>query len=373
MNPLTYEQALLIQRHFDGDLAVAEEQGVTQMLGSNRAAQEFLSMLEELRLSVQCAEDAIWARAASTDPHFVAQRAMDAEPLTELPLDGLTALLERFHDAETTAEESLFVEILLEQRDDVARYLEGLATLRNSMIAADNLALDTVDLDGLWDRVEAEIGESDSDQVAFDPAEHQFMLQRYVDGEVKSGERARVEEWIRAENDQVLSTLAAYDSIRLAANAAVEFAQESVDLDRILAGVDAVLDEEVSASDKVVSLDAERSRSMSWNQPVVLLAAAVMLVFFVNQFTQSSSPREVIIKEKTVVIVDSVEYAPGASVMVNSIQPAGFEQGGETPEEPTVIWLLDDDEPTAEPKSDDLRKADPDAGSAVDEADEQPI
>ena len=59
MNPLTYEQALLIQRHFDGELAVAEEQDVTQMLGSNRAAQEFLSMLEELRLSVQCAEDAI--------------------------------------------------------------------------------------------------------------------------------------------------------------------------------------------------------------------------------------------------------------------------------------------------------------------------
>jgi antitoxin component HigA of HigAB toxin-antitoxin module len=357
MKKLTYEHALLIQRHFDGDLSGPDLRVVERLLLDDESAKQFETSLRELRQLMVAAEDEMWSQADSPDPIDVARRAMEATNLVDASLEELTSLLERFHDGETMPEEALFVDALRETRADVSGYLDALGALRTSVVAGDQQALENVDFGGFWDRVEREIDQVDQefvdqgdrevvvvegDREPFVVTDHQMLLQRYLDDEVSTAERRLVDGWVQDGDQSVTGTLAAYGELHLATNAAVELAQEGVDLERILDGVDARLDGEVDTQGtNVVSFDEVQRRRFRWGSQGALLAAGICLALFSGLLFQQLFPNEVIIKEKTVVIVDSVEYAPGASVMVNSpIRAAGFEESGEG-EEPTVIWLLD--------------------------------
>jgi hypothetical protein len=288
-------------------------------------------------------------------------------------------------------EETLFVHALRESRTDVSDYLDALATLRSSVLAGDDQASDEVDFGGFWARIENEIdqvdrekvheneavvAEVDADRDLFSASDHQMLLQRYVDNEVSAEERGLVDGWIQENDPGVVGVLDAYSELNLAANAAIEFVQEGVDLERILDGVDARIDDQVDAAGgNVVSLDNARRRRFQWGSQGALLAAGICLTLFAGLIFQQLFPKEVIIKEKTVVIVDSVEYAPGASVMVNSpIQAAGFAEGAEG-EEPTVIWLLDteDDGSTVEEGQEDAPEGDVGEKAEEEAEQEQPI
>lgn len=114
------------------------------------------------------------------------------------------------------------------------------------------------------------------------------------------------------------------------------------------------MDADIEAQgDNIVALGArrrEKSFFQTYRQSIFGAVAALVAVAFVGSLFGPFMAPERVIVEKTIVIVDSVEYAPGASVMVNSpVQRASVvsEPGSEV-EEPTVIWLLDSGEETLE-------------------------
>ena len=114
----------------------------------------------------------------------------------------------------------------------------------------------------------------------------------------------------------------------------------------------------------MVSLDAARDErattssqpkgggSTRWfdeyRQAIYGAAAAVLLVgAALGLFReQIFGTQEKVVVEKTVVIVDQVEYSSGSDVLVDSpMQPASMQQeDGEQEESPTVIWLFDSEE-----------------------------
>lgn len=350
---LTTEDRALLQRYYDGDeLSEDRVEAVQRLLSDSSSARVFMTTLEELTLAAQAAEEYVWESSGAPDAAHVASAAASASALVEEPLEALAPLLERFHDGEVVAEEMAAVSALLEERDDVADYLAGLEEIGSGVVHGEREAVARVSFDGFWDAVS---GRLDSEAAAYDAEEHRVLLYRYHDDEATPSEREQVEGWVASGVAEVVDTLAALSEVRLAATAGIELAQDRADLSTLWHNIEDALDDEIeSKGENVVSFERARREKKGFVQEyrqalVGAVAAAAAVAMVLGVFSeQILGPREKVIVEKTVVIVDSVEYAPGASVMVNSpMQPAsavvtsaGADEDAEDAE-PTVIWLLD--------------------------------
>jgi hypothetical protein len=118
-------------------------------------------------------------------------------------------------------------------------------------------------------------------------------------------------------------------------------------LSHLWTAIEARLEDEpqVQAPAKVVSFADERLKRRQTIRSVFAIAAAITLVFMGALLGPKIMQTENVIIERTIVIVDSIEYAPGASVMINGpVEAVSLE--GHDDDAPTIIWLLDDeDEP----------------------------
>lgn len=409
LDGLTAQEKQLLERYHDGALGSDEELGrAERLMASTSLARVYLASLEEIKLGVRGAERAWWESASEQVPGAgsLLERA-SREELAGRALEELVPLLERYHDGAVIEAEAVEVEALMEAREDVAGYLLGLSELGLGVKGATREAIDAVDFGGLWEGIASRLDEEDraagggTDNVlsfepgkkkssgeeketrerpAFSEEDHRVLLYRYHDQEVSEAERAQVEAW--AEIDPgVSATLGALEELRLAASASMELAEEHIEPGLMWSLLEERIQEEsVAGSDQqvaaVASLSAHRARkaeqveraqsvgSTRRREVFIALAAMFCTVLGVAIFKDSLFPGEKVIVEKTVVIVDSLEYGDGTSVMVTGpMQSASMEvgveegvesEGAEAPGEgleqgeaptPTVIWLIDPDEP----------------------------
>ncbi len=410
---LSKTEGLLLQRYYDAELSAAESVQAEQLLERSASARVFLRALEELTEAARVAGEVAWERVRTevASPDVIVQLAEDADDLAQAPLEDLAPLLERFHDGEADYTEMAFVSALLDEREDAAEYLAELDHLQQGLRAAGEQLTAGVDFDGMWDRIEAQIGEEAGDQAGvqadgadgqdapdFDRAEHLILLQRFFDDEVTAEEAATVEQWLAEGDEEVAAYLEVLSEIQLGACAAVETACERAPLRDIWTGVSEAIDEQDASSAGVVSLEAERSRrgaggasrreaggqpppsgSDSWfseyRQAIVgALAAAVVLAGMVGLFKDAIfGPSERVVVEKRVVVVEQVEYSPGSSVMIDSpMKQASMQNDGDDSDDsddsddPTVIWLFDSDEQTDAEQPAGAEPAEGDGGDAGD-------
>lgn len=371
---LTYEEALLLQRHIDGESSASEEKLVGELLQESSAARIFVASLKELRAIAQMAEEFAWEQARVPSAEEVVELAFASTDWVDTSLEELAPLLERFHDGETDPAERAVVAALIDERDDVAQYLAELDGIARGIRQAGEL--DDVDFGGFWDSIEDRLDDDevdDEEQVVeqlFDVEKHQVLLYRFHDGEVSDEESRRVTDWLEGGHEHTDGVLGALAEIHLGVNAGIEFAQESADLDEIWTAVESRLDEidAEKAAGNVVSLDrapsAGREKRASdrrnWTTPVFALVAALLLMLFGglfgSEFFQNEHVVEQIVETRTVVIFDSVEYAPGSSVMIHTPELANHDgsQGDDIP----ILWVIDEDEPgdTDSDSQDDLRE-----------------
>jgi hypothetical protein len=239
-----------------------------------------------------------------------------------------------------------------------------------------------VDFGGFWDSLSARLEQEEqaspaaevvafpkkpkkksttAERPAFTQDDHQVLLYRYHDGEVSEHERAQVMAWAEID-EEIAETLGALEELSLAATVAMEQAQERVDLSSVWAGVSAELADEFGGKAQVISLEQKRTEKAEEKpeetgtshrrEAFIALAAVLVTVLGMGLFGDKLfGPRVV---EKTVVIVDSVEYGDGKSVIVTGpMQQASMTteseedaEGAENaePEAPTVIWLIDPNE-----------------------------
>ena len=382
---LTYEERLLLQRHHDGERAEEERVDAEALLAGSEQARAYRAHLDEVHVAAVAAEQEIWESSEAFEVDALIS-GLD-EQGAEVELFDLMPLLERYHDAEVSDAERAEVERLLEEREDAAAYLLTLQELQAGFAAGSDGALDAVNFGGFWEGIEARLGEEEAEEVAapevidlgkerrarsaerpaFDSEDHQVLLYRFHDGEVSEEERAQVMAWSESD-DSVAATLETLDELSLGVKVAMEQAQERVDLSQIWAGVE---DEISKDSPDVISLDRRREEkaASSWGrrrEALIAIAAVVCTIIGVGLFKDSlfGPGEQVIVEKKYVVIVDSVEYGDGTSVMVTGpMQPAAMELDTDTieavdaqePETPTVIWLIDPEEeledPAEEPSS----------------------
>lgn len=356
---LTNKEQTLLQRHFDGELQGDDESSAKKLLAEKPAARAFLASLEELALAVRESESLVWESASVSSSAEIVELAVKSSSLSESSLSELAPLLERFFDGEADEIEAIFVADLIDERADVAAYLEQLDELRSGLRDIGAEFGGSVDFGDFWSGIDARLDEVSEKSAgdAYQADEHAVLLYRYHDQQVDDAERGRVEGWLVAGNQEVSQTIAALDELHLAVNASVELAQERVDLSAIWSGVEEKLDtleeKEVASSpaeNNVVSLSQARaahqeSGRQEWVRPAMAFAAAVTLLLMGGLLAERILGSEtVIIKERTVVIVDSVEHGPGVRVDINSpIEQAGHEGEGDE-DFPTVIWLLDADD-----------------------------
>jgi hypothetical protein len=415
---LTYRECRLIQGLHDGELDREERELADELLERSTAARVYRNALEELECAVKAAEQSAWEDAEDGIPaaERLVELALDAPNASQDELDDLAPLLERFHDGEVDHAEAAFVNGLLQERDDVADYLATLEEISGGVKAlGDDLGGD-VDFSNFWDGVAAgidtgaadeheeseEIEDPLEDPGEFRPEDHLVLVQRFFDDEVDEDERRRVTAWIEQGQSEVVAYIEALEEVRLSVNAGIENAQEQVDFHHLWTGVADRIDE-LDSDDTVVSLDdARKDRSPTtttesgggstrwfdeYRQAIYGAAAAVLLVgAALGLFReQIFGTQEKVVVEKTVVIVDQVEYSPGSDVLVDSpMQPASMQQDDDQEESPTVIWLFDseegadadgegatDEEPAGDEADEDAGQAEPDNGEV--DAGEQPL
>lgn len=348
-NALTKAQIELIERWFDGDATGADARQATALVASSEAARELHQALKEIRIATEVAEAHAWSLASPPEADNIVQACESAPALAQASLEVLAPMLERFFDGECDDAEVQLVAELIDSRDDVADYLAGLDELRGGVVASLQAVADQVPMDGFWDGVSARL-----DDDVFQPRDHAMLVQRFYDGQVTDQERAKVQAW----NDpHVSAILDAFAEIHLATNAAIDHATDGVDFSQVWGAVEAAMDEDLeSQGDNIVALGTARrerteKRGMFSRPSLGVVAALVVAVLVGGAFSKQLFDPERVIVEKTVVIVDSVEYAPGASVMIDSpVQQASVistPDSAET-EEPTVIWILDEGDGTLE-------------------------
>jgi len=389
---LTYPDRLLLQRLHDADVTLdAQERAkAEQLLASQELARQFVEGLKEVNTAAQAAEGEAWAKAPERTAQVMAQAALEALALEQWPLEQLMPMLERIHDGEADEADLAVFERLLETREDVADYMAVLDESRHGVLFGHEHALEQVSFDQFWSGLEARLDDAKPAQAApqqaqvvsfprqpataerpsFDLKEHQLMLGRFFDGESSVAESAQVQAWLEID-PTAATTLAVMEELSLAVHGAVDELQERAQLAQIWSGVEAVLDAEREG--KVVSLDRAREGNAQpgslWaklpkRELFVAAAAALFTVAGIGMFADKIFDKDPVIVERTVVIVDSVEYSSGSSGMV--VQPAsmGLErptpdakpqdgpasaQGSQEEASPTIIWLLDDGEAQAAP------------------------
>lgn len=386
---LSTEEQTLLQRYYDGDeLPPGRVDDVQALLNRSPNARVFMAALEELTLSMQVVEELLWEDAAAPTVESLVEAASTAASLTDAPLEELAPLLERFWDGEVLPEEMAVVQALLTERDDVADYMATLEGIRTNLRATNEELVGGASFEGFWDSLEARI---DADSASFEPDEHRVLLYRYHDGEASAAERAQVDGWLEAQDPAVTDTLGALAELQLATVAGVEVATERADLSGLWTSIEDAIDDGIeSQGENVVSLARQKRERKGfladYRQGVFAAVATVLIIAFAGGLFKASlfSGPERVVVEKTVVIVDSVEYQPGSSVMVNSPMktvsgttmetPEGAPDEGE--EEPTVIWLLDTSEedetaPAAGEEQND--ETDEEALDTDEELNDQPI
>lgn len=406
---LTTDQCLLLQRFHDGELGAAQGVEAEQLLARAPAARVFLQALEEIGRGVRAGSELAWERGrdGAPEPAEVARLAALAAQgghMLRAPLEELLPLLDRVHDGEADAAEVAWVQAMLPERADAGEYLAGLGQIAEQLRDAQDHALQDVRFDGFWERVRAGINaeETEADSARnfaqnttpgtvregaggareqgvapdFEVEEHLCLLHRFADLETSEAEDARVQAWVDQQDQQVDRYLAALTEIKLGVNVAVETACERAPLRDIWSGVQRAIEtpQEDAAPGALagagrgpeapISLEeARRNRRGGWlgqyqQAAFGAAAAAVVVLGVVGLFKdQLFGPNERVIVEKTiekrVVIVESVEYSPGASVMIDSPmtrvglqkgQPEASQDaaGGEV--NPTVIWLFEADQ-----------------------------
>lgn len=402
LDKLTYEQRVLLQRLQDGDLSTAQEAEARALLQESEEAVAFVDSLEEVHVATCAAEQEAWERVDAPAANAVAAPALAGErsPMG-LPLEDLIGLLDRFHDGEATVEEMDEVELLLEAREDVAEYLLGMTELGEVFERGHQEEVAEVDFGGFWDSLSARLEQEEqtspaaevvafpgapkkkksttAERPAFTQDDHQVLLYRYHDGEVSEQERAQVMAWAEIDGE-IAETLGALEELSLAATVAMEQAQERVDLSVVWAGVSAELADEFGGKAPVISLEQKRAEkeeekpketgSTHRREAFIALAAVLVTVLGMGLFGDKIFGTRVV--EKTVVIVDSVEYGDGKSVIVTGpMQQASMTTESEEdvdgaedaePEAPTVIWLIDPNE-VSEEEGDGAADASDDAGA----------
>ncbi len=360
---LTKQQALLLQRFVDGQADDDQRRAAEDLLESSPPARVYVAALEELGHAVRAAEQEAWRRASPPPVNDWVRLAETSTEFVDASLDELAPLLERFHDGEADRAEAAVVAGLIDERDDVAGYLAELDGLASAL--RQGLSEEKVDFGGFWDGIAAAIDEEDSKQAAptvplhsFDAEEHRLLLYRYHDGEVDQAERAMVEGWIAADNEEVDAILGAMAEIGLGVTAGIEQARESANLDQLWHGLEDHLDaiDAERAADNVVAFDRapdKDDKKSTWNHPLFAMAAAVVLLItgalVGPQLMQS---QEEIVETRTIVIFDNVETAPGSSFHVSAPEFAGHEFDAAEADffvsdddpQPTVLWLIEDDE-----------------------------
>lgn len=361
MKGLSKEDIRLVQRLHDGDLSEFEQARAERLISQNAQARTLMAALAEIELGVRGAEIDAWERADAPAADDVSARAVGASPPGGDSLVDLAPLLERYHDGELLHEEAAEVEALMQERDEVAGYLDVLAELSLGVTVARDEAVDGVDFGAMWAGIDACLGDEASAAAAYDPEEHHVLLQRYHDGEVEASERERVEAWLEAEQPEVMATLSALGELGLSVNAAVELVVERAELDlwsRVASELDTSSSAHEEAAAAVTSLEARREakarQEVSWwsrNRQTVYAVAATAVIAVLGGLLLGNpfAPRErVVVKERTIVIVDDVKYKPGTSVMVTSPtgpavnKPQGPSMSdGVDNEAPTIIWMLD--------------------------------
>jgi len=404
---LTDDQRELLQRWFDDELDAAEARRAEQLVESSNRARSYVESLDEVRTAARAAfETSTTSAADRLDPEVIVEAALRAPPAAELPLVELAGLLERYYDGEVTAAERRTVERLRERRDDVSDYLAHLEFLSEAVRRAQEVALEGLDAETVWAGVERDVAfeTHPDDPPPFDPARDHELVHRYVDDELPPARRELVESWLERDDDAA-ATVEALEELHTATRTAREEAATDVDLDQVWSGVEARIEERTDAdgtdegSADVVDFDevadsqtdggragtdtepetagvgdtADAGGDVEWlsdYRPALVGAAAAALVLVAvgalvgpNLFEQE---RVVVKEKKTVVIVDSVKYSEGSSVVVDSpMQRVGAQSGdeeasdgdetadSEDEEKPTVIWLLDENK-----QSDDSGDAD---------------
>lgn len=360
---LTTEEALLLQRHVDGECGAGEEERARALLAAEPAARVFVSALEELQVAVRCAEEAAWESAGLASPAEWVALAQQWAGWADAPLDDLAPLLERFHDGEVDAAEGAAVAALLEERSDAVAYLGELSALSAGVLAHQD-AVAEADFSNFFTGIAAALDAEEAGQQGaeiltmdgFDAEDHLLLLHRYHDGECDERECARVERWIASGDPEVEALLGAMAELHIGVNAGIETAQEGADFGALWDGLEARLDalDAESAAPNVVSLEARKEsrepRGPVWNQPVFALVATVTLILLGTFLGSQLLQQETLVETRTVVIFDSVEYAPGSSVMIHNPQLASH---GADADDVPILWVLDDDEEWGDEEWDD--------------------
>lgn len=425
---LTDDQRELLQRWFDDELDAAEARRAEQLVESSGRARAYVDSLEEVRTATRAVFETTASSAAEQlQTESLVETALEAPPAADLELADLAPLLERYYDGEVTAAERRTVDELRETREDVRNYLDHLDFLAEAVQSARQVAVDGVDLEAVWEGVERDVAfeAHPDDPPRFDPARDQQLLHRYVDGELPESKRALVEAWLEHEDGEAATTVAALEELSTATQTAYEEVGSEVDFDRVWSGVEERLDSgETSETDAggeadsadVVDFDdiadsqtdgglgvtdpgpdssqaasAQGDDSVEWlsgyRQAMVGAAAAALVLVAVGALLGPNlfdNERVVVKEKKTVVIVDSVQYSKGSSVVVDSpmkrVSAGGSDDrddSGKKKDKPTVIWLLDenknngksdangDDQAPADAPDDDASET-PDAGGPDD-------
>ena len=183
---LTTEEALLLQRHVDGEWGAGEKAKAEALLKAEPAARVFVAALEELQLAARGAVEAAWESTGAPSPAEWVELAHQWAGWADASLEDLAPLLERFYDGEVDAAEGAAVAALLEEREDVVAYLEELEALSAGVLAHQE-AVAEADFSnffaGIAAAIDAEEGGRDLAPVvsldAFDAEKHLLLLHRY--------------------------------------------------------------------------------------------------------------------------------------------------------------------------------------------------
>lgn len=348
MKTLTPTQYELLTRLADGELD-ATEQVFAKKLGESPQGVSFLNELATLRAAAQSAEEAIWAKSSLSAEQILS--GLDQPALNSL--EDLKPMLERFFDGECDDVESEWVAELIDSREDVLEYVSQLDTLRASVRVAEESVASHITFQDFWSNVEGRL-----DVKSFG-VEEKVLITRYFDNEVTNSERDSAKALLESHPEaQVM--LDCLGEVNLATVAALDVACEGVDFGSIWSAVESAMDEDQEAKgENVVSLGKRRRENESffvtYRQSIFGAVAALVAVAFLGSLFGPLvlNPTETVIVEKTIVIVDSVESLPGASVMINSPvkRASSISEPGSDTEEPTVIWLLDSGDDNVEEES----------------------
>ncbi len=342
-----------IQQFHDGEI---EEASVSVLLSTSSHARVYLAALQELSEATKGAMEEAWEKADSaTAADDWSKAAFSATRLLDQELPELAPMLERFHDDEVSTMESASILALMQEREDVASYLERLDILSDTVKGFD--FSEGVSFDGFFDKVAAELNIETKPSLnvvkldhSFSYEEHAVLVQRFFDDDVTSSEKQRVQSWIDAENSEVVGALEACEELSLATTIATEQAVEQADFTDLWSNIEKEL---TSTKEQVVGPPsahvlqlgafkqekADASFFQKYQQGIFTAVAAVLLlgVFGPQMFGTEKHTVE------KIVIIDGITSEPGTSVRIAApVQPVSAEVEEEDEEESTVIWITDE-------------------------------